>query len=171
MTGTIVQNERTAMAQTVTPQPDGPGLRIGTRGELNMIGNVLPGGAELFRKRLPQFQAEAAYWEDRVGTVQDFRILLFDNDTRFLLSVVYDGDFKPYLVDISTQAHEWLDGIATGVLEGYPGLLSPDAAKWVESLIVPTQFFYASNPDVTVRDVTRMKKLSKAVSDMLDAAN
>ncbi|MFB9952893.1 hypothetical protein ACFFP0_28960 [Rhizobium puerariae] len=162
--------DRLAMAQTVTNQPDGPGKRIGKRGELTMIGNVLPGGAELFRKRLPQFQAEAAYWEDRVGTVQDFRILLFDNDSRFLLSLVYDGDFKPYLIDIVSQAAPWLDSIASGVLEGYPGMDSPDIGEWVISLLHPADFFYVGTPDATVRDVKKMQKLSKAVSDLLDAA-
>lgn len=171
MTGTIIENERTALSQKITNQPDGPGKRIGTRGELTMIGNVLPGGAELFRQRLPQFQAEAAYWEDRVGTVQDFRILLFDNDTRFILTVVYDGDFKPYLQDITCGAGPWLDSVGPGVLEGYPGMESPEVGAWVLSLLHPAEFFYASNPDVTVRDITKMKKLSKAVSDMLDAAS
>lgn len=162
--------ERLAMAQTITDQPDGPGKRIGKRGELTMIGNVVPGGAELFRQRLPQFQAEAAYWEDRVGTVQDFRILLFDNDTRFLLSLVYDGDFKPYLIDIATQAAPWLDGLAEGVLENYPGITSPKAAEWVMGLLHPAEFFYVGTPDASVRDVKKMQKLSKAVSDLFDAA-
>jgi hypothetical protein len=160
------------VAQTVTNQPDGPGKRIGKRGELTMIGNVLRGGAELFRQRLPQFQAEAAYWEGRVGTVQDFRILLFDNDTRFLLLLVYDGDFKPYLNDIATQAGLWLDKIAPGVLEGYPGSISdPRAAEWVVNLMHPAEFFYVGSPDVTVRDVKKMQRLSNAVRDFLDAAS
>ncbi|GLU55180.1 hypothetical protein Dfri01_46410 [Dyadobacter frigoris] len=167
----IMENEKTAVAQSVTNQPDGPGKRIGKRGELTMIGNVLPGGAEIFRKRLPQFQAEAAYWEGRVGTVQDFRILLFDNDTRFLLLLVYDGDFKPYLNDITTQASEWLDAVATDVLEGYPGLKNPGAAEWVMSLMHPAEFFYVGTPNSTVRDVLKMEKMSQALSNLLDAAN
>ncbi len=167
----IEQNERTASAQAVTRQPDGPGLRIGKRGELVMIGNVAPGGAERFRERLPQFQAEAAYWENRVGTVHDFRILLFDNDTRYLLILTYDGDFKPYLVDIATQAHQWLDALATDVLENYPGLTSPQTVEWVGSQLHQADFFYVSNPDVTVRDITKMKRLRDAVSEMLDAAS
>ena len=36
-TAKIVQNERTAEAQKVTTQPDGPGLRIGKRGEISGI--------------------------------------------------------------------------------------------------------------------------------------
>lgn len=171
MTSKVIENERTAMGQKVTVQPDGPGKRIGKRGELTMIGNVLPGGAELFRKRLAQFQAEAGYWEERVGTVQDFRGFLFDNDTRFVLTVVYDGDFKPYLNDIATQAGPWLDAMGQGVFEGYPGSITdPRAGAWVESLLHPAEFFYCANPESSARDVKKMKKLSDAVRDMLDAA-
>jgi hypothetical protein len=64
------------MAQKVTNQPDGPGLRIGKRGEISGIFPLVPGGARLFREHLPQFQAEAAYWEGRVGTVHDFLLTL-----------------------------------------------------------------------------------------------
>lgn len=162
--------ELAKMAQKVVDQPDGPGKRIGKRGELTMIGKVLPGGAKLFRERLAQFQADAGYWESRVGTVQDFRGFLFDNDTRFLLTVVYDGDFKPYLNDIATQAGPWLDAMAEGVFEGFPGAIK-DAGPWVASLMHPAEFFYASNPDLSVRDVQKMNRLSDAVSEFLDAAS
>src|SRR6202140_4087257 len=90
----VIESERTAMAQKVTRQPDGPGLRIGRRGELTGIGKVTPEGARIFRERLPQFQAEAAYWENQIGTVQSFRLFLFDNDTRILFTIVYDDDFN-----------------------------------------------------------------------------
>src|SRR5215467_14210510 len=65
MDAKVIQNERTTMAQVVARQPDGPGRRIGKRGELTAIGKVTPDGARIFRERLPQFQAEAAYWENR----------------------------------------------------------------------------------------------------------
>ena len=66
----IVENERTAMAQKLTTQPDGPGPRIGKRSEISGILPLVPDGARVFRERLPQFQAEAAYWEERIGTVR-----------------------------------------------------------------------------------------------------
>ncbi len=167
----IVENERTAVAVKITDQPDGPGKRIGKRGELTMIGNVVPGGAELFRSKLPQFQAEANFYETQVGTVQDFRGFLFDNDTRFVLTVVYDGDFKPYLEDISNFAGSWLDSIGPGVFEGYPGMKSPHVGEWVLSMLIPAEFFYASNSEYSVRDVKKMAKISRAVNDLLDAAS
>jgi hypothetical protein len=39
-------------------------LKIGKKGEISGMGKVAPGGAKLFRERLPQIQAEAAYWEN-----------------------------------------------------------------------------------------------------------
>ena len=168
----IVENERTAMAQKITRQPDGLGKRIGKKGEISGIGKVAPGGAKLFRERLPQIQAEAGYWEgSRVGTVHDFRVTLIDNDTRILFTIVYDGDFKPYIEDILREAGPWLDQIFLGVWDGFRGTKDQ---KSVEELVASTHFecdvFYIANPDVTTRDVAKMKRVTGAVSELLDAA-
>jgi hypothetical protein len=112
MTQKVIENERTKLSQNITHQPDGLGKRIGKKGELSAIGKVAPGGAKLFRERLPQIQAEAGYWEGRVGTVHDFRVTLIDNDTRILFTIVFDGDLKPYIADILREASPWLDHAA-----------------------------------------------------------
>src|SRR5580658_8257815 len=143
MTAKVVQDEHTAMAQKVTRQPDGPGLRIGKRGELTGIGKVAPGGAKLFRERLPQFQAEAAYWENRIGTVHDFRVFLFDNDTRILFTIVFDGDFKPYVEDLIKEVTPWLDQIFGDVWEGYKGMKDAGILELVHNAKVDAEFFYA----------------------------
>jgi hypothetical protein len=171
MSNEVAQSERAAQAQDVTNQPDGPGKRIGKRGELVLFGKVCPGGGKLFRERLPQFQAEAAYWEGRVGTVHDFRALLFDNDTRILFLITYDGDFKSYVTDIITQAGPWFDNFFPGIWEGYEGSHDPRSIQLVVGGAQTSDLFYVAHPDVTVHDVAKMKRLSKAVSDMLDAAN
>src|SRR5262249_39312357 len=116
-----VANERTAEGQKLTRQPDGPGKRIGVKGEISGIGKVAPGGARLSPERLPQIQAEAGYWETRVGTVEELRVTLIDNDTRILFTIVYDGDFKPYVEDFLREAGPWLDQIFLGVWEGFRG--------------------------------------------------
>ena len=51
MAATVIQNERTAIAQKVTRQPDGPGRRVGKRGELTGIGKVTRDGARIFSGR------------------------------------------------------------------------------------------------------------------------
>jgi hypothetical protein len=171
MAANVIENERTAMAQKVTRQPDGPGLRIGKRGELTGIGKVAPGGAKVFRERLPRFQAEAAYWEKRIGTVQSFRVFLFDNDTRILFTIVYDGDFKPYVEDLINDVSPWMDQIFGGVWEGYKDFKDPSLFELIRSAQITAEFFYAAYPDVSCRDVEKMQRLSRAVGEMLDAAS
>lgn len=166
----IIENERTAMNQHVANQPDGPGRRIAKRAELILFGNVLPGGAKLFRERLPQFQAEAAYWESRVGTVHDLRITLIDNDTRILFAITYDGDFKPYIADILANAAPWFDALMPGVWAGFSKATDPSTIDIVLEGAHTSEFFYCSNPELTVRDITKMKRLSQALNDLLDAA-
>ena len=170
MDAKVIENERTAMAQNVTRQPDGPGKRIGKKGEISGIGKVAPGGAKLFRERLPQIQAEAAYWETRVGTVQDFRVALIDNDSRILFTIVYDGDFKPYVEDILREAAPWLDMIFLGVWDGFRGTEDRKSVEELLSFAFECDVFFVRNPEVTVRDVAKMKRLSGAVSELLDAA-
>lgn len=167
----LIESERTAMAQKVTRQPDGPGKRIGKRGELTGIGKVTPDGARIFRERLPQFQAEAAYWEKRIGTVHDFRVFLFDNDTRILFTIVFDGDFKPYVEDLIKEVTPWLDQIFGGVWEGYKSMKDPGILELVHNAKVEAEFFYAAFPDATRRDVEKALKMSNAVNELLDAAS
>src|SRR5215831_17030328 len=166
----IVENERTAMAQKITRQPDGPGKRIGVKGEITGIGKVAPGGAKLFRERLPQIQAEAGYWETRVGTVQDLRVTLIDSDTRILFTIVYDGDFKPYVEDFLREAGPWLDQIFLGVWDGFKGTKDRKSVEELLNTAFEADVFFVSNPDVTVRDLAKMKRLSGGVSELLDAA-
>jgi hypothetical protein len=171
MVGKMVENERTPVAQKVTRQPDGPGKRIGKKGEISGIGKLAPDGARIFRERLPQIQAEAAYWEKRVGTVHDFRIALIDNDTRILFTIVFDGNFKPYIADILTEAGPWLDQIFLGVWDGFKGTRDRESVEALLDFAFESDLFYVANPDVTVRDVTKMQRLSSAVEEMLDAAS
>jgi hypothetical protein len=170
MTTKVIENERTAMSQHVTHQPDGPGKRIGRKGELSGIGKVAPGGAKLFRERLPQILAEAGYWEGRVGTVHDFRVTLIDNDTRILFTIVYDGDLKPYLDDIVREAAPWLAQIFVGVWDGLKEVTMAAVEDILRASAFECDVFFVSNPDVTVRDVAKMGRISKSVAELLDAA-
>jgi PAS domain S-box-containing protein len=165
------QRQRTANELQMTRQPDGLGKRVGKKGEITIIGNVLPNGARIFRERLSQVQDEVWYWETRVGTVDNFRVALFDNDTRILATVMYDGDFKPYIADIFVKAGEWLDRLFGGVVEGYESSSALGTLGLVGKLAVEADLFYVAHSDVSVHDVGKMKRLSKAVSDMLDAAS
>src|SRR5215470_17512452 len=159
MDAKVIENERTAMSQHATHQPDGPGKRIGKKGEISGIGKVAPGGAKLFRERLPQIQAEAGYWETRVATVQDFRVTLIDNDSRILFTIVFDGDFKPYVEDILREASPWLDQIFLGVWDGFRGTQDHKSVEELLGFAFECDLFFVRNPDVTVRDVAEAVRI------------
>lgn len=166
--GNVVQNERTAKAQKVTTQPDGPGLRIGKRGVISGIVPLVPGGARVFRERLPQFQAEAAYWEERVGTVHEFHMFLLDNDTKVFFTVVFDGDFKPYIDDLKNKAAPWFDNLFLGTVDGYPGFNDPGFVNWFGKYVISSEFFFASYPEATCRDVKKALRVQGAFEHLLD---
>ena len=168
----VTENERTAVGQKMTRQPDGIGKRIGVKGEITFIGKLAPDGARLFRERLPQIQAEAAYWETRVGTVQDFRAMLIDNDTRILVTIIYDGDFKQYVDDVLRDAAPWLDQVFYGVWDNFKGTKDRKSVEEeILSAATEAEVFFHRNPDVTVNDVAKMERVSKAVNELLDAAS
>lgn len=163
--------DATIAAPQVTEQPDGPGKRLGHKAELSIINKLTPDGARLFKERLPELQNLAFVYEPRVGTVDNFRAVLIDDETRLLVTIVYDGDFKPYLVDIINNAAPWLDKIFTDVAEGYPGAADPSAPQWVLDSLYSASIFYHSHPDKTVHDVARMARVSGALDELLDAAS
>jgi len=170
MAAKIVENEKTAKAQKVTNQPDGPGLRIGKRGVISGIVPLVPGGAGMFRDRLPQFQAEAPYWEDRIGTAHEFIMFLFDNDTKLYFSVIFDGDFKPYIDDFVNKGGPWFDSLFMGVVDGYKKMSDPGFLGWFGQFLIGGEFFYASYPEATRRDVEKALRVSNAFEYLLDQA-
>lgn len=170
MSGTFTPNERTRDVVAIRNQPDGPGLRYGKHGEVTAVAPVAPGGAALLRQRMPQFQAESRYWEGRVATVHQLRLILINNDTQLLTSVTYDGDFLPYLEDIIREAGPWFDALMKGVWEGWDSIDSPETRKLITDSLVTAEMFYVTHHDLSVRDTFRLKRVGAAVTELLDAA-
>jgi len=116
-------------------------------------------------------QAQAGYYEGQLGTVHDLRIVLFDNDTRMLFAATYDSDFRPYVADVIAKAAPWLDEMFLDVLEGYAGANDPGFIEWVATYQIEADVWYASNPDLTARDIAKSGKMMKAFETLLDVAS
>jgi hypothetical protein len=97
--------------------------------------------------------------------------MLIDNDTRILFTIVFDGDFKPYIKDILREAGPWLDQIFLGVWEGFKGSSDSESVESLLGFAFGAEVFFVANPDVTVRDVAKMQRISDAVNELLDAAS
>lgn len=158
-------------SQPARRQDEGAGLRVGNRSEFTLVANVIqPDGAERFRERASKAQTEAGYWEGRLGTVHDLRIILINDDKQFLFAATYSDEFKPYVADVAKFATPWIDYMFMGVAEGFPGMSSPDALEYLAAHQVEAQVWYGSlNPEASPRDIARSLQVANAVDGLLDA--
>jgi hypothetical protein len=142
------------------------GLRQGKVSELTLIVPFAPGGAARLRALL-QLRDGSFDDTDRVGTVHDMRFVYLDNDTKLLFATAYDGEWDPYIDDFATKITDQMDVIFTAC-EGWPGIRSPKVKDWIVKHQIPAVGWYVAHPDLTVRDIHRLKRIGKAVDEFLD---
>jgi len=145
------------------------GVRQGKVSELLFITPFAPGGAARLRALL-QLRDGSFDDTDRVGTVHDMRFVFLDNDTKLLFATAYDGDWDPYIDDFATKITDQMDVIFTAC-EGWPGIRSPKVKDWIVKYQVTAEGWYVAHPDLTVRDIHRVKRVGKAVDEFLDKIN
>jgi hypothetical protein len=145
------------------------GVRQGKVSELLFIAPFAPGGAARLRALL-DLRDGSFDDTDRVGTVHDMRFVFLDNDTKLLFATAYDGDWDPYIDDFATKITDQMDVIFTAC-EGWPGIRSPKVKDWIVEHQIPALGWYVAHPDLTVRDIHRLKRIGKAVDEFLDHIN
>src|ERR1700752_3882461 len=145
------------------------GIRQGKVSEMLFITPLAPGGAALLRALL-HFRDGSFDDTDRVGTVHDMRFVFLDNDTKLLFATAYDGDWDPYIDDFATKITDQMDVIFTAC-EGWPGIRSPKVKDWIANHQIPPEGWYVAHPDLTVRDIHRLKRVGTAVDEFLDKIN
>ena len=142
------------------------GVRQGKVSELLFIAPFAPGGAARLRALL-QLRNGSFDDTDKVGTVHDMRFVFLDNDTKLLFATAYDGEWDPYIDDFATKITDQMDVIFTAC-EGWPGIRSPKVKDWIANHQIPAEGWYVAHPDLTVRDIHRLKRIGKAVDEFLD---
>ena len=171
ISSTVSAGEIAAATQTVYQQVEGLGLRVANRAEFTLIAPVLqPDGAKVFKDHVAKAQTEATFWEGTVATVHDLRVGLINNDTQIFFAATYSDDFKPYVADVIKFATPWIDYMFIDVADGYPGLESPDAVPYILKYTVQASVWYASNPQASVRDITRALRIAATFDQLLDIA-
>ena len=142
------------------------GIRQGKVSELTVIAPFAPGGARRLRAVLRllngNFSAGA-----KVGTLHNMRFVFLDNDTKFLFATAYDGAWDPYIEDFATKIPDEMDVIFSA-FEGWPGIRSPKVKDWIVQHQIPAEGWYVAHPDLSVAEGTRLKRIGKAVEELLD---
>jgi hypothetical protein len=130
---------------------------------------ILPfakGGAKRLRGLLQLLQGNFQL-ADLVGTVHDMRFVFLDNDTKLLFATAYDDEWDPYIDDFATKIPDALDLLLCNS-EGWPGMHSSGVKDYLAGHQITAESWYVADPDLTVAETRRLKRLGKAVDEFLD---
>jgi len=142
------------------------GSRQGKVSELTLIVPLAPGGANRLRGFLRLLDGDFDK-ADLVGTVHDMRFVFLENDTKLLFATAYDGDWDAYIDDFAAKIPDYLD-IISSAFEGWPGIRSPGVKDYFAKCQITAEGWYVANPDLTVVETRRLKRIGKAVDEFLD---
>jgi hypothetical protein len=142
------------------------GARLGKRSELTIIVPLVPGGAKRLRSFLKLLGGNLD-GAKKVGTLHDMRFVFFDNDTRLLFATSFDGDWDTYIDDFIAYIPDYLD-LMDSAWEGWPGIRSPGAKDYLVKHQITAEGWFVANPDLTLAEIGRLKRIGKAVDEFLD---
>jgi hypothetical protein len=142
------------------------GVRLGKVSELTIIVPLVAGGAKRLRAFLRLLGGNLNKG-DRVGSLHDMRFVFMENDTKLLFATSYDGEWDAYIDDFVTQIPDYLD-IIDSAWDGWPGIRSPGAKDYLASHQIAAEGWYVAHPDLTVAEIHRLKRIGKAVDELLD---
>jgi hypothetical protein len=142
------------------------GARLGKVSELTIMVPLAPGGAKRLRAFLRLLGGNLNKG-DKVGSLHDMRFVFFDNDTRMLFATSFDGDWDAYIDDFVTSIPDYLD-IIDSAWDGWPGIRHPGAKDYLAKHQITAEGWYVAHPDLTVAEIHRLKRIGKAVDELLD---
>jgi hypothetical protein len=171
---TALENVLRDLAAQVSDTPPPPiesagrvGARLGKVSELTIIVPLAPGGAKRLRAFLRLLGGNLSPGATKVGTLHDMRFVFLDNDTRMLFATSFDGDWDTYIDDFVTKIPDYLD-IIDSAWEGWPGIRSPGAKDYLVKHQITAEGWFVANPDLTVAETHRLKRVVTAVEHFLD---
>ena len=156
----------------VEPQGDPrAGLKVGTRTAFTFFSNVLPGHEKALREFLAGTQGspEAAPAMEELGTLHEFRWVMFDDDRRIFFASSFDGAFDKYIQDFASSRvfGQMIEGTLQHV-EGWVGIKDPGAVEWFLEHAVPAVVYNSAYPQPSVKQVWKALVLQQTFQRVLD---
>ena len=150
------------------------GMSDGVTTEWTLITKVKPGQEEAVRQFVNAMdQPDSPTITDviiPVGTVHDYRTVVFDNGTRVLFTSNFDGDWGQYIDDFfaTKVVAEGFDRLGS-FSEGFPGKsASVDAKKAWFQAHTQQAVSYVRAYHGTVKEMWKAQALQKAFQEVLD---
>jgi hypothetical protein len=170
-TGSGVQAPQTTVVTTVTI-PTGSNTQMPGA---TLIAKVIPGQEAECRKAIENISQvglnDPNHPLDQLGTVHFFRLMLINNDSQLLLSIVFDGDTEQYVRDFHDIFVQIEGTPAFSYCEGFPENWREDQDAFVNFYVghlVPSIAEYSYYPFVTCREIRKALKTHESFSAMLD---
>ena len=152
-----------------------PGIKHGKRTEASVFWNVKPGQGPALREGIRKFLAAKPGQQDTSkNTVHEVRIVPFDNDTRLMFAVSFDGEWDPYIVDFLFAGRglkHW--SLIFDHLEGTPdeGVVnwSTDRFKeWFVAKQLSAGIYIVEFPDATIPQTRNAFAIQRAFQQVLN---
>ncbi len=142
-----------------------------------VIVKIKPGQADALRQTIAGLRNEfMTGTEGRdalkdIGTLHDARYVILDNDTRLLFASVFDGAWDTYIDDFATTKFTKTFELAFSHTEGFPGIAAPreQLKDWFASDQAPAHLFVSSYPELTVKQILKVRRVNEAFQALLDS--
>ncbi|MBV9691789.1 MAG: hypothetical protein JO202_18990 [Ktedonobacteraceae bacterium] len=146
------------------------GLKMGSRTEFTVLGDVIPGHVDVLRQVLREHIDNPRTQEaiDEIGTLHEARFVLLDGGKRLLFCSSFDGDWDTYIDDFATTAIGQDFDETWGHVQGYPGIKAPTVKDWFQAHAVEAGNFVCAYPKPTVKQVWRALAVQQAFEQVLD---
>ena len=147
------------------------GISVGpNRTGFVFFANVLPGHEKAMREYLEASQGspDTAAGLDEIGTLHEFRWVMFDDDKRVFFASSFDGSFAQYIQDFASTPIGVLIDENLQHAEGWVGISDPGAVEWFLDHAVPPVAYNCWYPDPSAKEVRKALDLQKAFEQVLD---
>ena len=157
------------MAATEQDRRAGP--KSGSRTGFTAFLKVLPGHEQTLREMIEADQATPDRTEQalrEIGTLHEFRWVLFDNDTRMMFASAFDGTWEKYIQDFASSAIGEIIDRNMQHVEGWVGIHDPRAADCLLGYGVPAAQYASVYPEPSVQEVLKALAVHKAFEQVLN---
>ena len=153
------------------PQSDPrAGPKLGSRTAFTFFANVLPGHEMALRELIASNQGnpEGDKAIKEIGSLHEFRWVLFDDDRRVMFCSAFDGTWDKYVQDFAATAIGQMIDRTLQHVEGWVGIKDPRASECLLGYAVPAVSYNCAYPQPTVKQVWNALAVQKAFEQALD---
>ena len=131
---------------------------------------VLPGHEQTLRELIAADQGKPEIDEAfrEIGTLHEFRWVMFDDDRRMMFASVFDGSWEKYVQDFGSSVVGAIIDRNLQHVEDWVGIHDPRASECLLGYGVPAVQYASAYPEPSVKEVWKALAVRKAFEQVLN---